>query len=486
MKKKQTEYTDPPSLTRDPFPHCLEMEEAVLGALMIERFTMCRVAHRLNAEMFFVSEHKEIYRAISSLYKKDEPIDLLTVTEEMRKLGTLEKAGGPYRVTYISSRVASSAHLDFHTCIIIQEYIRRELIRMYQSYTRDSMDHTIDVADLIENQRKELEAIEDIVAPETVRTLEEVIDSTLQEAEVRRQNSKNGLTGIPTGLNELNKLTGGLQKGDLIILAGRPAMGKTAVSLCMAWEAAKAGHHVLYCNMEMTAERLMDRLLVGEANIDPLKWKCGLSTPEEVEEVLKVKEQIKHLPVRIDDNPLMSMDYIFSRARQLHREGQCDIIFVDYLQLCQMQPSNKNDVRAVVVGEATRKAKLMARKLGVPVVLLSQLNRNPEGRLDKRPELADLRDSGLIEQDADLVMMVHRPALAGQKEDEGSGFPTKDLGILIISKNRYGPTGDIYFGHNESMTRIGDYSPSIDWIREQLDKDEKIDAKKLRQKYKKS
>jgi replicative DNA helicase len=298
------------------------------------------------------------------------------------------------------------------------------------------------------------------------------------------KNSQNGLTGIPTGLDELNKLTAGLQNGDLVILAGRPAMGKTAVSLCMAWEAAEAGHQVLYCSIEMTAERLMDRWLVGKTGIDPNKWKGGQSTPEELALAQQAREQIRQLPIRVDDNPIMSMDYIFSKARMLRQKGQCDIVFVDYLQLSQLKTGNRNDTRTVIIGEATRKAKLMAKKLGVPVVLLSQLNRKPEDRTDKRPELADLRDSGQIEQDADLVVMVHRPSQAGLTKDEKSGYPAKDLGVLIVAKNRNGPIGDVYFGHNESLTRIGDYTPTIDWMKEDMERGKRVDAKKLRKKYK--
>jgi replicative DNA helicase len=205
-----------------------------------------------------------------------------------------------------------------------------------------------------------------------------------------------------------------------------------------------------------------------------------------LEKVQQAGEKIRQLPIYVDDNPIMSMDYIFSKARMLRRRGQCDVVFVDYLQLSQLKASNKNDTRTVIIGEATRKAKLMAKKLGIPVVLLSQLNRKPEDRTNKRPELADLRDSGQIEQDADLVMMVHRPAQAGLTVDEKSGFPAKDLGILIVAKNRNGPIGDVYFGHNESLTRIGDYTPSMEWMEEDLKRVKRVkrvDAKKLRGKY---
>jgi replicative DNA helicase len=462
--------TASPNLTRYPDPHDEDLEAVTLGALMIEQQAMSRVCYRLKPEMFFNPEHQEIYRAVAGLYEKGEPIDIVTVTEEMHKLGTIEKIGGPYLITLLTSRVTSSAHLEYHTSILTELYMRRELIRTNEIHTAGSMDMTIDLADQIDRQRTTLDIIENCVEPETLRTLGEVAAATLQEAAWRRENNKNGLTGIPTGLNELNRLTAGLQNGDLAILAGRPATGKTAVSLCMAWEAAEAGHQVLYCSIEMTAERLMDRWLVGKTGIDPNRWKGGQSTPEEMEKVLQAKEQIQHLPIRVDDNSVMSMDYIFSKARTLRQKGLCDIVFVDYLQLSQLKPGNRNDTRTAAIGEATRKAKLMARKLDIPVVLLSQLNRKPEDRVDKRPELADLRDSGQIEQDADLVMIVHRPAQA-----------EVTTGILIVAKNRNGPVGDVYFGHNESLTRIGDHTPPMEWMEQNTKRG--IDAKKLRNKY---
>jgi replicative DNA helicase len=478
MKKS----AEPPSLTQNPFPNDENLEAVVLGALLIERQAMPRVAHLLKPEIFFKPEHGKIYRAIADLYEKGEPVDIVTVAGRLQKLGMLEEIGGPHLIAGLSARVASSAHLEYHTLILLQLYLRRELIRTNKTHTRGSMDMTIDLADQINAQRAALDTIESHVGGHTLRTLGEVADAAMEEARRRMENSRDGLTGIPTGLNELDSMTAGLQRGDLTILAGRPAMGKTAVSLRMAWRAAQAGYKVFYCSIEMNAERLMDRWIVGEAGIDPDRWKKGQATPEEMEKALGMMEEIRKLPIHVDDNPIMTMDYIFSKARVLQQKGLCDIVFVDYLQLSQLKSENRNDTRTVTIGDATRKAKLMAKKLDAPVVLLSQLNRKPEERPDKRPELSDLRDSGQIEQDADLVVMVHRPEVAGEKKDgEGKG-PAKQQGILIVAKNRHGATGDIYFGHNESMTQIKDCVSSAE--RKKKGKGGKIDAKKLREKYK--
>lgn len=275
-------------------------------------------------------------------------------------------------------------------------------------------------------------------------------------------------------------MAAGFQPGELAVVAGRPAMGKTAVSLCMAWAAALAGFNVVYYSIEMSGERLMDRWIIGETGIDPGNWRSGRVTKEEDRKVADSVKVFERMPVKVDDNAMMSMDYIYSRTRLLHHKKQCDIIFIDYLQLSDMKGGKYNS-RVTDVGEAARKAKLMAKRLNIPVVLLSQLNRKSEEREDKRPELSDLRESGNIEQDADLVMLIHNPEKAGLKRDDRSGYPVEGLGVLIVGKNRNGKTGDIYFGYNESMTRIGDYIPPVDWMEKNP---KRPTAKELRGKYK--
>ena len=449
---------------RLPHPHDREVEEMVLGTFITEPASIFRAKNLLKMEMFFYPEHQEVYAAIEALYNKGGGIDILTVADELTRRESLDKLGGRYFLTTLATRALSSAHLEYHVAILTDLYVRREFIHSTQEQLQQAMDMSFDISDVLEQARRRLDVIEGTYTTDSLRDLPQLLEDTLQEAYWRMQNSKGGLTGIPTGLNELNKITAGFQRGELNIIAARPSLGKTGLSLCMAWTAASAGFNVVYYSIEMAGERLMDRWIIGETGINPDNWRNGQVTPEEDRKVAASVENFRKMPIKVDDNSMMSMDYIYSRSRLLRHKGKCDIIFIDYLQLSDMRGSKPGSSRVTDVGEATRKAKLMAKKLDVPVVLLSQLNRKSEEREDKRPSLADLRESGNIEQDADLVMLIHSPEKAGLKRDERSGYPIEELSILIVAKNRNGKTGEVYFGHNESMTRIGDYTPPVDWM----------------------
>ena len=464
---------------RLPHPHDREIEEVVLGAFITEPTAIAKVKERMKAEMFFYPEHQLVYGAIETLYEAGTGIDVLTVTDELRRTDKLEKLGGPYFVTQFASRVVSSAHLEYHIGILTDLYVRRTLIHSTQELLGQAMDMTYDITDVLEEARKRLDGIDGVYTLDTLRDMPRLLEDTLQEGYHRMQHNKDGITGIPTGLNELDRLTAGFQPGELTILAGRPAMGKTAVSLCMALAAAEAGTKVVYYSIEMTGERLMDRWIVGKTGISPERWKGGTITKEEDGKIAESITYFKQLPIKVDDNPMMSMDYIYSRTRLLCQKEQCDAIYIDYLQLSDTKGGKYNN-RVTDIGEATQKAKLMAKKLNIPVILLSQLNRKSEEKEDKRPELANLRESGNIEQDADLVILIHNPEKAGLKREERSGYPVEGLGILIVAKNRNGRTGNIYFGYNESMTRIGDYVPPVDWMEKNTQKRPK--AKELRAK----
>lgn len=461
-----------------PHPHDREIEEVVLGAFITEPAAIVKVKDRIKSEMFFYPEHQLVYRAIEKLYEAGAGIDLLTVTDELRRADSLDKLGGPYFIVQMAGRVTGSAHLEYHTGILTDLYVRRTLIQSTQELLGQAMDMTYDITDVLEEARKRLDGIDGTYVMDTLRDMPRLLEDTLQEGYYRKQHNRDGITGIPTGLDELDRLTAGFQPGELTILAGRPAMGKTAVSLCMALTAAQAGAKVVYYSIEMTGERLMDRWIIGKTGISPERWRGGTTTKEEERKIAESITFFKHLPIKVDDNPAMSMDYIYSRTRLLCQKGECDAIYIDYLQLADTKAGKYNN-RVTDIGEATRKAKLMAKKLGIPVVLLSQLNRKSEEKEDKRPELANLRESGNIEQDADMVILIHNPEKAGLKQEERSGYPVEGLGILIVAKNRNGKTGDIYFGYNDSMTRIGDYIPPIDWMEKNVRKRPK--AKELRE-----
>lgn len=327
------------------------------------------------------------------------------------------------------------------------------------------MDETIDIYDTLIDAHNLLDRLEgESGHHEHMRCMDTLMTDTLKEAELRIAKSANGVTGIPTGLTDLDQKTGGLQDSDLIIIAARPSVGKTAFALHLARSAAMAGNAVAVYSLEMQGERLADRWLAAAGNINPYRWRNGIPTPEEIENAHTTASELSGLPIYVDDNSSVSMDHIRSSARLLKSRQQCDMIIIDYLQLCDMTTKQTNRNREQEVAQATRKAKLLAKELHIPIVLLSQLNRESENRPGGRPELAHLRESGAIEQDADVVMLLYRPAMQHIVTDRESGYPTEKLGVVIVAKQRNGETGNVYFGHNSSMTKIYDYVPPLEYL----------------------
>ena len=405
-------------------PQAPEIEEAILGACLIEQEAMPLVADTLRPEMFYSMRHQVIYTALLAMYQAGMKIDILTVKEELAHRGKLEEAGGAFGITQLSSKVATSAHIEYHMQIVHEKYLRREMILA-------------------------------------------LMTDTMEEAEQRIAKSVNGITGIPTGLTDLNRMTSGLQNGELIAIAARPSVGKTAFALHLARQAAMQGHAVAVYSLEMQGERLADRWLLSASDINPYRWRTGIPNPHEVAEAHTTAAELARLPIHVDDSTSISMDHVRSSARLLKSKSACDLIIIDYLQLCDMNTGQKNRNREQEVAQATRKAKLLAKELNVPVVLLCQLNRESEGRPGGRPELFHLRESGAIEQDADVVMLLYRPALARLTTDRESGYPTEGLGVVIVAKQRNGETGNAYFSHNPSLTKITDYTPPLEVLLKQ-------------------
>jgi len=448
-------------------PQAPEIEEAVIGACLIEQQAITLVADKLRPEMFYITRHEEIFKTLLAMYQEGTKIDILTVKEELARRGKLEAIGGPFVIAQLSSRVATSAHIEYHTEIIRQKYIRREMIIGFNKLLASAVDDTVDIADTLVEAHNLLDRMEgDFECNNRMRDMETLMTDTLTEADGRAEKSKNGVTGIPTGLIELDKITSGLQNGELTVIAARPSVGKTAFALNMARSAAMAGYAVAVYSLEMQGERLGDRWLMATENINPYRWRNGLMDEEDRREARNAAAQLSRLSMYVDDSTAIGMDHVRSSARLLKSRHACDLIIIDYLQLCDMtqpgQPSNRN--REQEVAQASRKAKLLAKELNIPVVLLSQLNRASEGRPAGRPELSHLRESGAIEQDADIVMLLYRPALAHVPTDRESGYPSEGLGVVIVAKQRNGQTGNVYFGHNPSMTRIEDYVPPMEYL----------------------
>ena len=445
-------------------PHAPELEEAVIGACLIEQEALPLIADKLRPEMFYDDHHQLIFAALMAMYHAGKKIDILTVKEELARRGNLDAIGGPYAIVQLSSKVASSAHIEYHAQIIHQKYLAREMVVGFNKLLTCAMDETIDIDDTLIDAHL-LDRLEGESGHNAhIRDMETLMADTMEEAERRIAKSVNGVTGIPTGLTELDKKTGGLQDNDLIVIAARPSVGKTAFALHLARHAALAGNAVAVYSLEMQGERLGDRWLMAACNINPYRWRNGIPNPQEVAEARTTASGLAQLPIYVDDSSSVSMDHIRSSARLLKSRKQCDMIIIDYLQLCDMSTKQINRNREQEVAQATRKAKLLAKELHIPVVLLSQLNRESENRPGGRPELAHLRESGAIEQDADIVILLYRPAMLHIPTDRESGYPTEGLGVAIVAKQRNGETGNVYFGHNQSITKFYDYVPPMEYL----------------------
>lgn len=448
-----------------PLPQEKELEEAVIGALLVESRAISLVIDCLRPEMFYDPKLETIYASIEAMFHEGKKVDILTVKEELQKQGKLQEIGGAYNITWLSSKVASSAHLETHAMILKDKYLKRELITGLHKALSKAADETFDTEEVLSDIHALIDGIEnDCGWKQQLRPMSSLMADTLREAEQRQQNNRNGLTGIPTGLADLDKLTSGLQNNDLILIGARPSVGKTAFGLNMAKAAAQAGHNAVFYSIEMQGERLGDRWILSECRLNATQWRSGLISEEEMIQARATANKLSRLPLYIDDSARMSMDYIRASARMLHSKGKCDVIFIDYLQLSEMKHEKENRNREQEVAQAARKAKMLAKELSIPVVLLSQLNRESETRPFKKPALADLRESGSIEQDADIVILLYRPAQAGLSTDKDSGFPTDHLGVAIVAKHRNGETKSVYFGHSSDMTVISDYTPPMEWV----------------------
>ena len=374
-------------------PHAPELEEAVIGACLIEQEALPLIADKLRPEMFYDDHHQLIFAALMAMYHAGKKIDILTVKEELARRGNLDAIGGPYAIVQLSSKVASSAHIEYHAQIIHQKYLAREMVVGFNKLLTCAMDETIDIDDTLIDAHNLLDRLEGESGHNAhIRDMETLMADTMEEAERRIAKSVNGVTGIPTGLTELDKKTGGLQDNDLIVIAARPSVGKTAFALHLARHAALAGNAVAVYSLEMQGERLGDRWLMAACNINPYRWRNGIPNPQEVAEARTTASGLAQLPIYVDDSSSVSMDHIRSSARLLKSRKQCDMIIIDYLQLCDMSTKQVNRNREQEVAQATRKAKLLAKELHIPVVLLSQLNRESENSNRMRTSLYSFTD----------------------------------------------------------------------------------------------
>lgn len=444
-------------------PQAPEFEEAVLGALMVESDAYSIVSEILRPESFYEHRNQLIYAAITDLAIQQRPIDILSVTEQLRKRGDLEEVGGPFYITQLSGKVASSAHIEYHARIIAQKYLARELITFTSGIQTKAFDETQDVDDLMQEAEGKLFEISQKNLKKDYTQINPVIQEAyemIQKAAARTD----GLSGLESGFHKLDKMTSGWQNSDLIIIAARPAMGKTAFVLSMAKNMAVTNRvPVAFFSLEMSNVQLVNRLIMNVCEIPSEKIKSGQLAPYEWAQLdYKIKELID-APLYIDDTPSLSVFELRTKARRLVREHDVKVIIIDYLQLMNASGMSFGS-RQEEVSTISRSLKGLAKELNIPIIALSQLNRSVENRESKdsngkRPQLSDLRESGAIEQDADLVLLIHRPERHHVLVDPETGASTRGMGMLNVAKHRNGATGTIYYSHRKGMTRIGPFTP---------------------------
>ncbi len=436
-------------------PQAVDLEEAVIGALMVEKDAIVSIIDVLKPDSFYKETHQKIFQAILDLSTRLEPIDILTVTQELRRNDKLEEVGGAVYLAQLTSKVGSAAHLDYHAKIIAQKYIQRELIRVSSDIQTRAFDDTMDVDDLLDYSEMELfKVAEGNIKRETalISTLVNQALKNLEEAGKR----EDGLSGIPCGFSELDRMTSGWQDSDLVIVAARPSMGKTAFVLSMARNMA-VDHNVpvAFFSLEMASHQLVNRLIVSESGISHEKIRNGKLTPQEWTQLTVKIGDLQNSKIYIDDTPALSIFELRAKCRRLKAQFDVGIIVIDYLQL-MTGPHDAKGNREQEVSTISRSLKAIAKELDVPIIALSQLNRSVETRGgNKRPQLSDLRESGAIEQDADMVIFIHRPEYYGFNEDE-EGNSLIGLAEIIVAKHRNGATGDIKLRFRKEQTKFTD------------------------------
>lgn len=444
-------------------PQDTDLERVVLGVLIMEPEHLPEVVNILTPESFYDEFNSGVYRTMCSMYDANEAIDLYTLGQRCRR----QKSMGEdvlYRLSSLTQLIASGANFTAHVAAIREKHMARQLMLSASKAVGQIQGGALGVTQVLDSLNGDLDKIAMQATGSKTRHIGSILKDSLHLAEQRQILASSGQTpGITTGLAKLDQITTGWQPSELIILAGRPAMGKTALMLHFAKSAAIAGSAVCIYSLEMSATSLADRLVLSESDVASQAYRSGKMNREEWRDVELATERLSSLPIYVDDNPVVSMRYIRTHAMTMHKRGKCDMIFIDYLQLAQTASGQKNYNREQEIAQTSRQAKIIAKELNVPVVLLSQLSRKCEERSgeNKMPMLSDLRESGAIEQDADVVGFIFRPAyykIESWNTSNGQ-VNTSDLGIINIAKQRNGATKEIPFRYNESLTRITDYVP---------------------------
>jgi replicative DNA helicase len=432
-------------------PAVPEVEAAVLGAMLIEKEAVSKALELLTAESFYVKEHKVIFEAMVHLFQSTEPIDTVTLYNELKKREKLEEAGGVVYISKLAQNISSAANIEYHAKIILEKEILRGLITTSHNIARDAYAGTDDAFDLLDEAERRIFEITEKHLKKSFQGMDKAVREALEYIEAIHSNS-NTKFSVPTGFYELDELLGGFQKSDLIIIAARPSMGKTALALTLARNAA-IDHKVpvgLF-SLEMSTMQLVIRMLCAEGRLNAHQVRTGKLPHEEGVKLSRNAHKLIEAPIYVDDTPSQSILEIRAKARRLKVEKNIGIIMIDYLQL--MTGPAKAESREREISQISRSLKALAKELNIPVIALAQLNRAVETRNDKRPQLSDLRESGSIEQDADVVLFLNRPEVYGIMKDE-NGNSNEGVAEVIIGKQRNGPIGDLRLAFIKEYARF--------------------------------
>jgi len=437
-------------------PQAVELEEAVLGAMMIDKKGIDDVIDVLSSDAFYDKKHQEIYAAIYELFKNAEPIDLLTVSNLLKKNGKLEFVGGDFSLIRLTQKVASSAHIEFHARIILQKYIQRKLISISSEIIENAYDESSDVFELLDDAEAKLFE----VTQGNLKKSSEAAGSLVKQAlkKIQEIGNSEGMSGLETGFTKLDALTSGWQSSDLVIIAARPGMGKTAFVISMAKNMAiDFGHGVAVFSLEMSSVQLITRMISSETGLTSEKLRKGNLEAHEWEQLNVKVKKLSDAPIFIDDTPSLSVFDLRAKARRLVSQHNVKILVIDYLQL--MTAGGKaGGNREQEISMISRNLKALAKELEVPVIALSQLSRAVETRGgSKRPLLSDLRESGAIEQDADIVSFIFRPEYYGMTEwDDDEHSPCEGQGEFIVAKHRNGGLDNIRLKFTGHLAKFSD------------------------------
>ncbi len=440
--------------TRIP-PHSIEAEESIIGAVLLDNEAFDRIADAISAEDFYVERHARVFAAMTVLADQSRPMDVVTVGEKLKQSGELQRIGGMAYLIELTERIATAANVEHYARIVRDKAVLRRLIRVSTGIIEESYMAQDDCGEIVDRAEQAVFDVSNNAMRSALVKLDQLIPPTVRHIEALFER-KEEVTGVPTGFRELDRITAGFQPSDLVIIAGRPSMGKTAFCLNVAeYAAMKAGIGVAIFSLEMANEQLVLRMLCSQAELDNSKVRTGHLSDRDLKKLALTAGGLGTAPIYIDDAPSQNVNEIRAKARRLKNDKSADLglVIVDYLQLMRGNSSREGrDNREQEISTISRSLKALAKELGVPVIALSQLNRQVELRADKRPLMADLRESGAIEQDADVIGFIYR--------DEVYNPDSPDQGIaeIIIAKQRNGPIGNAKVQFDRQFARFSDLS----------------------------